>query len=383
VIFDISRPNERTRQDVALLKLFHIKTSAPSVFGPIADKLKKSHRVIGSSEWTEDLELNRTKGIKIAQTTGLKVPYYQDFKTLKEGVKFLKGKKDRWVFKPHNNQDLDLTYVEKFPGELVVKLEEDYPQRLGSQKIDYILQRFVDGWEVSTEMWWDGSKGVSWNHTIEDKRLMNSNLGPAIGSQNNTVWIKKKRGLLVDELTKLGPLLNRAGYIGPVDVNVVVARNGIPYFLEFTPRFGYDALYCLLSLVEGPIRRFFQKGFNVPLNPGFASSERISIPPYPYNAQKLLEDFAKDVRVKGSIDTMPLFWMEDVYLKGGRLRCAGADGIMGVVASRGNSLGGSVGNVYRTIDKLRIGAYLQYRTDLGRRAERFLKAMEKLKIEVK
>jgi len=79
---------------------------------------------------------------------------------------------------------------------------------------------------------------------------------------------------------------------------------------------------------------------------------------------------------------MPLFWMEDVYLNDGKLKCAGADGILGVVASHGNSLGGSVGNVYRAIDRLKIGSYLQYRTDLGRRAEKLFRVLEKMSIEV-
>ncbi|MFB0522096.1 MAG: hypothetical protein ACETWD_11810 [Desulfatiglandales bacterium] len=156
VIFDIIRPNEKTRQDVALLKLFKVRTGSPTVFGPVADKMKKHLLVIGASEWTEDLELNRFKGTEIAQKIGLKIPETQDFKSLKEGIKFLKGKKDRWVFKPHNNQDIDLTYVEKFPGELAMKMQEDYEERLGGGKIEYMLQKFVDGYEISTEGWWDG-----------------------------------------------------------------------------------------------------------------------------------------------------------------------------------------------------------------------------------
>jgi len=383
VIFDITHPNEKNRQDMALLKLFKIRTGSPYVFGPVADKLKKTHKVIGASEWTEELEMNRIKGSEIAQKIGLSIPETHDFKNLKEGIKFLKGKNDRWVFKPHNNQDLDLTYVEKFPGELALKMEEDYPERLKTDRIEYMVQKFIDGFEISTEGWWDGRQWTFFNHTVEDKRLMNYNLGPAIGSQNNTVWVKRKmNGLLVKEIKNLGPYLSRAGYIGPVDINAVVSRDGRPYFLEFTPRFGYDALYCLLSLVKGKLRDFFTGGFKSSFYDGYASSERISIPPYPYSSKDLLMGFAKDVPIWGTVDSTPFFWMEDVYLNNGRLKCAGSDGILGVVAAKGNSLGGSVGRVYQAINKLRIGAYLQYRTDLGRRGEKFLKAMENLKMEV-
>jgi len=383
VIFDLCRPNERTKYDIALLKMFGLKTGSPTVFGPLAEKLRKDHKVIGSSQWTEDLELDRYMGTQIASKIGIMVPETHDFKTLKDGIKFLKGRKDRWVFKPHKNQDLDLTYVEKWPGELAAKMEEDYETRLGTGKIEYMLQKFVSGYEISTEMWWNGKQCFLFNHTIEDKRLMNYNLGPAIGSQNNTVWLKKKAdGLLVKEMKALAPYLSRAKYIGPVDVNCIIAHSGTPYFLEFTSRFGYDALFCLLSMVQGNIKSFFENGIKTHFHEGFASSARISIPPYPYSSKELLENFAKDVPIKGTLERMPLFWMEDVYLKEGKLKCTGSDGILGVIAARGNSLGGSVGNVYRTIDKLRVGAYLQYRTDLGRRAEKVLKAMEKMKVEV-
>lgn len=372
VIFDITHVNEKNKQDVALLKIFKIRTGSPTVFGPIADKLKKNHRVIGGSEWTENLEMDRYKGSEIARKIGMDIPETHDFNNLKQGVKFLKARKDRWVFKPDNNQDLDLTYVEKFPGELVLKMQEDYPTRLKTEKIEYMLQKFVDGYEVSTEGWWNGRQWSNLNHTIEKKRLLVSNLGPAIGSQNNTVWIKKNpNGLLVKELKNLGPYLQRAGYIGPVDINAIVAKHDRkPYFLEFTPRFGYDALYCLLSLVKGPIRGFFADNSRVSFHDGFASSARISIPPYPYSSPQLLSAFAKDVPIWGSIEQNPFFWMEDVYLNGGRLKCAGADGILGVIAARGNSMGGSWGHVYRAIDKLRIGAYLQYRTDGMRESEK-------------
>ena len=39
VVFDITRPNRREKQDIVLLKTFGLKSSLPSVFGPIADKL--------------------------------------------------------------------------------------------------------------------------------------------------------------------------------------------------------------------------------------------------------------------------------------------------------------------------------------------------------
>jgi len=262
IIFDITRVNEKTRQDIALLKMFGVPKKSPTVFGPVADEMKAmGKKVIGASTWTEKIEMDRKLGADIAKKIGLKDPETVEFSSLKEGVKFLKmeGRKDLWVFKPENNLDLDMTYVEKFHGELADKIANEYRQRLGTDKVEFILQKRVEGVEISSELWWNGKDAVHFNHTLEDKRLMNFNLGPAIGSQSNTVWIKKdENGLLVKELKRLIPYLKRANYVGPVDINAIISKKDHkPYFLEFSPRFGYDAIYCLLTLVKSSLTDFF------------------------------------------------------------------------------------------------------------------------------
>jgi phosphoribosylamine-glycine ligase len=369
IVFDITRPNEKTKQDVALLKLFGIKASAPSVFGPVADKLKKDHTVIGASAFTEQLELDRRKGAELAKEIGFALPEAHEFNTLKEAAKFLKGRKDLWVFKPHNNEDIDLTYVEKFAGELITKLLDEYLVRIGDD-CEHMLQRKIEGTEVSSEVWIGKQGPVHFNHTVETKRLMDADLGPAIGSQSNTVWIERdKKGLLVSLLTKMASRLHKEGYIGPCDANCIISE-GKPYFLEWSPRFGYDALYCLLSLVKGKLSDFFLKDFDVEFHTGYAASQRISIPPYPYSDRVQRKNYAEGVSILSSLKHMPFFWAEDVRMNADKLQCAGADGILGVVTGRGASLGAAWGSVYRSIRKLKVCSYLQYRTDGFKQAEK-------------
>ena len=373
VIFDITHPNEKTKQDVALLKTFGLKAGLPSVFGPVADKLKKEHKVIGASALTEDLELDRHKGIELAEKMGFAIPEMQDFKRLKDGAKFLEGRKDLWVFKPENNQDIDLTYVEKFPGELLTKIIEEYTVRIGD-KCDFILQKKIDGTEVSTEVWTAGGP-VHFNQTIENKRLMDAELGPAIGSQSNTVRMKKDdNGVIVGPLTKMANHL-KSNYTGPIDANCII-KGGVPYFLEWSPRFGWDALYCLLTLVKGKLADFFVNDFKVDFHDGYAASQRLSIPPYPYGTSNLRTMYAKDVSIIGRLEDYPLFWGQDLYDDGG-LKCAGADGILGVVAARGKTLEEAWGRVYNAIKKVKVCSYVQYRTDGLKQAR---EGFERLKV---
>ena len=366
IVFDSNKPNEKTKEDVAFLKTFGVRSGSPSVFGPVADKLKN---VIGCSSYTEEVELDRKKGTELARKLGFKIPKTYEMKTLREGVAFLKMNKGRWVFKPNDNKETDLTYVEQFEGELINKMQNEYPRRIDN-KTDHILQEYMDGVTLSTEGWFDGKKFVHFNHTIEDKRLMNSEKGPAIGSQNNTVWASGSDNSVTAILRRAETHLGEAGYVGPIDVNCVITEDGDVYFLEFSTRFGWDALYCLLTLLKGKISDFFLNGFGSGFYDGFAASSRISIPPYPYNDRTLLKELAKDVSIDGVNNKL---WMQDVYFNGG-YKCAGSDGIIGVVAEKGNSIGGAWGGVYRETEKLKIGGYVQYRTDGPRRAEqRYLK----------
>ena len=380
VIFDISRNNEGSKNDHALLKMFGLKKTSSSVFGPVADKLKKSVKVIGQSEETETLELDRKEGADLAKKIGIQDPETYEFHGLKEGINFLQSEKDAlFVFKPCNNQDMDMTYVEKFPGELIEKMQHDYPRRIGGEKLDFIIQKCVDGHEISTEFWWTGEEAIHFNHTIEDKRLMNASLGPTIGSQNNTVWMKKKMsGLLVKELKKMGEVLKKAKYIGPCDCNSIISKeDGKPRFLEWSIRFGYDALFCLLSQLKTPLTDFFTNDFQGEFHDGFTASARLTIPPFPYHEPKLLDAFAKEVPIGGRLDN---FWMEDVLMDD-RIRCAAADGILGVMVNRGDTPLEAWQNVYRDIQDIKVGAYLQYRTDGPRRAEKVIAAFQKKGIE--
>src|SRR5271157_3673704 len=181
IIFDITRPNARALHDLALLRMFGLKTSLPSVFGPLGDKLKKDHLVIGAAEWCEEIELDRKLGSDIAQKCGLEIAPTKDFKSFKEGIKFLESneaKAERWVMKPHDNGDLDLTWVEPQPGGLLARMKGDLPGRIGSDRFQFMLQQFVEGVELSNEMWWDGDKYLNFNRTFEEKKLMTGNLGP-------------------------------------------------------------------------------------------------------------------------------------------------------------------------------------------------------------
>ena len=382
IAFDITMPNDRAPHDLALLRMFGLKTSLPSVFGPLGDKLKKDHLVIGASAWSEEIELDRKLGSDIGQKIGMEIAPTKDFKSFKEGIKFLESneaKAERWVMKPHENQDLDLTFCEAHPGDLLARMRGDLPGRIGSDRFEFMLQQFVEGVELSTEMWWDGDKYTCFNRTFEEKKFMTGNLGPAIGSQNNIVWMcKDYNGILSEQFKKLIPYLRRANYIGPIDINSIISeKDHKPYFLEFSPRFGYDALYNLFQLSRDSLTTFFTKKFSVGFKDEFAASERVSIPPFPYSLPTLLCKFAKDAAITGDLKDMPWFWGEDIYKNEYGLACAGSDGILGVVCDSDPTLWGAVDKVYGHLKRMKVSQDLQFRKDLGVRPEKHFRKLKK------
>lgn len=382
VIFDITRPNKRTPADLMLLKMFGLKTSCSSVFGPVADKMKQDSQVIGCSKWCEDAELDRMFGYKVAKQLGLKVPESHEFRNFQEGAKFLTGRADRWILKPQANDGF--TYLEMWPGELLTKFEGEW-KRKKVKPFPFVLQKVIYGIEISTEAWFDGRGFLNHNHTIEDKVWLSGNWGEAIGSQNNIVWRKEQEGLLTREIEKLKPILRESGYIGPIDLNCIVNREDhLPYFLEFSPRMGYDAIYCLLSMLDGEISTFFYSGFRGKFVNGYCASQRITIKPFPYATTELLKEWAEGVDIRNPIERTPWFWMEDVKKEAdGTLVCGGADGILGVVTAVKPSVKEAADAVYDRIKKLRIGSKIQVRTDLGNRAERAIPRLQEWGLTVR
>jgi len=379
IVFDNVQANTASPQDKALLKLFSLPQSTPSVFGSTAEKLQSSRthpRVLCGSTLTSVYTTDHTKNTQLSKSIGLTTPESHEFSSFDKGISFLSSKKSRWVFKPHTTGQ---TYIEQHPGELIQKLRYEYPKQY-TTPIPYTLQQFIEGAEIITEGWFDGKQFTHFSHTIEEKRFNNANLGVMLGSQSNTTWIKRNPGFMTQEMQKLIPEMEKAGYTGAVSIKCVIESNKKhrPYCLKirFAPR--YDSLYCLLSLIRSPLSEFYTKTFNVPLYSGYASSQRISIPPYPYATPPLLRQFAENVSVEGRLNNL---YMQDIVFNNG-FKCAGTDGLLGVMVHRGNSIGGSVGELYREIDRLHVSSALQYRSDGGRKADKVVRKLRKWEVNI-
>ncbi len=143
-----------------------------------------------------------------------------------------------------------------------------------------------------------------------------------------------------------------SGYIGQIDTNSIVTRDGVPIALEFTPRCGYDATP---TLVWGDGDRYvndvsralgmLESGSAVrttDFNRGspFYAGLRVHIPPYPFVDSKdkeLVNNAFKECQgVPLDFDTEDFFPYDVMLDDDGRMVCAGTGGTIGVAMGAGS-----------------------------------------------
>jgi phosphoribosylamine--glycine ligase len=249
------------------------------------------YNVFMGSKFADTLELDRDAGFEFMSQVGIKYPRTEGFSTWEEGKKFVKGHStDRWVFKPSGPlaaNDAVGSYVSHDADDMCDML--DYYATEHTGPVDFVLQQFLEGVAISTEGWFNGEDWITpFNHTVERKQIGNGNLGPSGGCSGNAVWgwFHGTNHIIEEGIKLIGPVLREFGYVGPIDLNTVVNEEGV-WALEWTPRFGYDALPALLQLYEGDFGEWLallargERPDSMPLKRGFGSALRISVPPYP------------------------------------------------------------------------------------------------------
>jgi phosphoribosylamine--glycine ligase len=335
--------------------------------GKEADVLKdKGYLVIGAGKLNDKIELDREAGQLLFETAGIRTPKTFPFKSFEGLEEFVRKRPARYVFKPNGNLETDLTYIFNSSDELISMIP--YLESRCPEDTSFDLQEFIDGIEMSTEGWFNGEKFIQpLNSTMEEKRLFAGGVGPNTGCMGNVVWVwQDEQSEILYRLLfeKLEEPLRDGRYLGPLDINAIWTPDG-PYAIEFTARFGYDAIQAFTRLWDEPIGEVLESlpsMTSFPASPGkYAMAIRVSVPPYPYEKE------VPEVPILGVSKGMSQrVYLSDVYYDGKILRCAGADGYILAVADHGSSLSTISSRAYSTIEGMQIPGK-QYRIDVGER----------------
>jgi len=319
--------------------------------GELADKIRSDgYKVIGSSALADKLEMERAYGGKVAKQYGLHVPKTTEFKDLKLAIAFVKAGKKPYAIKIDNNKSEASSFVAKDADEMVDYLTHAQEEGIITPSDTFVIQEVVKGAEISTEVWFcDGNPIWPANSTFETKKFLAGELGQRTGCETSLVFhYESDRSKVVDKtIRKILPLLKYARYTGPVDVNCIVSEDDHePYFLEWTPRLGYSAIYAFMAILGMPISEFFYRvsrgTFTIPFKSLWGSSLKVSIPPYPTEIEGIYgttKTYGKTegTRINGQYgkDFIPI----DVKKgKSTELMAAGTSCIIGECLGRGSSI---------------------------------------------
>ena len=258
--------------------------------GETADKLRKDGwKVVNGSALADKLEFDRAYGVKVCEQYGIKTPKTTEFQNVDEALAFIKKNNKPYAIKMDDNAGGEsASYVGKDAEDMTDYLtQQKEAGKINGNK--FIIQEVVKGAEVSTEVWFSGGDPV-WpaNSTLETKKFLAGELGPRTGCEVSLVYhYDGLRSKIVDRtIRKLFPLLKYSKWTGCIDVNTIVSEDDHePYFLEWTPRLGYSAIYAYQSILGIPISEYFHRlsrgAFTIPFKALWGSSLKISIPPYP------------------------------------------------------------------------------------------------------
>ena len=344
-------------------------------YGKAADILrKKGYPVIGGSEWQDKVELDRLFGAKTMKTLGIKTPESIAFTDFDKAIKYIESNQKIYVFKPDGNQGNMTTYVAKGPDDMIGMLQFYN----GKVKDTFQLQEKKDGIEVSSELWFNGKEVINSNFTMEEKALMEGDKGPKTGCMGSVVWNGDTNCRLFKEgVGRLIPLLRKIKYIGCIDLNAIVDKDNV-WGLEFTARFGYDAIYIFMEMLKGKINDLlYSVATGVARKIEFRSNIGIgvllAVPPYPDNDGNL--KLYKDILIQGlNPQILKHFWGDDIYKQGKDYLLSGNGGRIATITARGDEVSGysairdAKRRVYRTIDNIIIPDVM-YRRDIGDRVQ--------------
>lgn len=336
-------------------------------FGQYEKSLEKFGKpVLMCNKFADMAELDRGKGLDLFRKHGIEVPETMEFTSPKEALDAIEElwEDPGYVLKPFGNIDTGKTYV--------VRNLEDAEWALTTYKDEQelLVQKIVEGVEVSTEGWYNGREWIGFNHTFEEKNLFPGGVGRNTGCMGNVVIPASDSSRLVREtVIKLEPWLKKVRYRGPVDVNCIVTPL-TAYALEPTLRLGYDAIEALTEGLTEPLGNFlFEVALGirkeVPLRSGMFMAVRISVPPWPM-AEPKEEDAGRPLHGISEEALRHVFLTDIMRDNNGNFVYAAGDGVVFKVTAYGKDVKETKSRVERSLEKTHMHD-MQYRTDIGDR----------------
>lgn len=346
----------------------------------------RGFKTIGGGVIADRLECDRDFATNLMKKV-MNVPETFTFSSFQEGYAFLKSQptESRLVFKP-NDEDVpkEYTYVSKDVPDMIENMKEwkaDW-----HWKEDFQLQTFIKGTEVDFNAYFNGKEYLPESMMIyfENKAIMNDDIGPAGGGAIAVQLARPLAGLFGEILEKLKPMFAKDGYRGCIAINSIISEEDHkPYFLEFTPRFGYPSLPLDITLLEdnGKNPHDLFKALVDEQTPKLFQQNKVAVvvsvgvPPYPSKDSEKNRGLPMKWDKKWNTYFFPSYIMKgnskNIVLSGISNECL-------QVTCIDTTIDGAQAMLYDTyMPTLRLKGAM-YRTDAGKDAKKRLKAVKDL-----
>lgn len=348
-------------------------------FGVIADKLRKKGKlVVGGSDYTDKLEMDRDFGQTELKRHGVPILPHKHFSSYDEAIQYISEHPTRYVFKPSGNipssgKGLIFMGQEEDGRDLIEMLEKNKDVWQKKAPI-FVLQKYASGVEIGVGTFFNGHNFIyPINVNFEHKKLFPGNLGPFVGEMGTSMYWSKPNKIFQSTLEKMLPSLRECGYVGYIDINCIVNASGI-YPLEFTSRFGYPTIQIQNEGILTPMGELLwrmAKGddFEMKTKRGFQIGVRIMIPSFFVSTKEgsdtinMYHDLPIIFKNPKNMDGVHI---EDIKTVNDAWRVAGTSGVLLVVTASAKTITEARRKVYARVKNIFVQDMF-YRVDIGTR----------------
>ena len=355
--------------------------------GATQDALRRDgFNVIGGSAIGDKLEQERGYAQQLLGDLGLRTAWTREFNSFDDAVSFVTKSPGRYVFKLNgSNWPSTRNYVGQMDDGadmIALLIAARNTWNLGESP-SFVLMEHVSGVEVGVGAFFNGEEflgppNLDWEH----KRFFPGDLGELTGEMGTVVTYRGAQKLFDASLARLAPLLREARYIGYINLNTIVNRDGV-WPLELTCRFGYPGFPILDSLhAEGWDSIFAslvtRDRLTIKTRDGFSVGVVLTVPSFPYSDgyAELGRGTPISFRDTMTDEDRDSLHFGEVTLSNGQLTTAGMIGYVMVVTGLGTTVEEAREAAYDRVQKVVIPNG-RYRNDIGVRFIREDHAMMK------
>lgn len=343
-------------------------------WGETQDELRRAgFRVVGSSALGDRLELDRAFGQEVARAAGLSIARTVGFESFDAAIAFVRERPGRYVLKFDGDgfaKTRNYVGMLRSGEDMLAMLRLQASRWHLTEPPRFVLMEHLEGIEVGVGGFFDGARflepvNLDWEH----KRFFPGDLGELTGEMGTLVSYRGGERLFSATLGRVAPWLRDAGYVGYVNLNMIVNERGA-FPLEFTCRFGVPGFAILSALHDDPwdvllTRLVRQSGPSFRTRPGFAVGIVLTVPPFPYpdGYERLSKGLPICLHEIDDEERARLHYGE-VRLEGEQLVTAGQIGYLMVATGTGETVASARASACQLASKV-IVPNLRYRRDIG------------------